>query len=126
MNYYAKISSIGKLKNIDLIRFEIYALFCTIVLDKERFKYNSDLKQFIQKFVQPFNYSFDKEYLFQSRTTLVAKIIRQIQAATIDDLSETLRILQTQFASDKAKEEDENEIGFDKELEAMLEKYKRK
>lgn len=66
-------------------RSEISALICSTILSTNLFKKNIELKTFsIKIFKGLTKYDFDKEYLYKTRTTLLAKIIREIYKLDID------------------------------------------
>lgn len=73
---YEKVNSIKKSDSEDKIRMELFSIFTHLVLSKSIFPRNSDLKDFVD--------SIDKEfkayrpYLYNSRTTLLARILKDI------------------------------------------------
>lgn len=75
------ISKIDKRSGTDQIRLSLYSIITVILLSKEVFKKNIDIVPFIDSL--NLNY---KEYIFKSRTLLVARVIRYIEKAEHEDL----------------------------------------
>lgn len=88
---YSK-SSLSKLDgntNTDLLRLELYSIVTDIFLSKDYFHRNSDIVSFIDGI--EFKYA---DYLFKSRTLLLARILRDIKNAEKDQLILIVRNLQ--------------------------------
>lgn len=64
----------NELKNTKIQTYKLVGIVCEIVLSKEIFKNNSEIEEFI---VNVFNLKF-KNYLYKSRTLLVARLTREI------------------------------------------------
>ncbi|WP_019420004.1 hypothetical protein [Paenibacillus sp. OSY-SE] len=88
---YSK-SNLSKLNgntNIDLLRLELYSIVTDVFLSKEYFNRNSD----IVAFIDAINYQY-ADYLFKSRTLLLARILRDINKAEKNELLLIMRNLQ--------------------------------
>ena len=88
---YSK-SSLSKLNgntNTDLLRLELYSIVTDVFLSKEYFNKNRD----IVAFIDAINFKY-ADYLFRSRTLLLARILRDINKADKDELLLIVRNLQ--------------------------------
>jgi hypothetical protein len=88
---YSK-SSLSKLNgsmNTDLLRLELYSIVTDVFLSKEHFNRNNDIATFINKI----NYQYG-DYLYKSRTLLLARILRDINKAEKNELVLITRTLQ--------------------------------
>lgn len=76
-------------RNSNQTRMDFYAVLVPTFLSRELFKNNRDLKGLIDKFkVQ----TTLKDYLYDSRTALIARVIREIQENTEEDLEYNINI----------------------------------
>jgi hypothetical protein len=75
--------------NIELIRLELYSIVTDVFLSKEYFNRNSDIIAFIDQI----NYQY-ADYLFRSRTLLLARILRDINKAEKNELLLIIQKLQ--------------------------------
>lgn len=76
-------------RNSNQTRMDFYAVLVPTFLSRELFKNNRDLKGLTDKFkVQ----TTLKDYLYDSRTALIARIIREIQENTEEDLEYNINI----------------------------------
>ena len=64
----------NELKNTKIQTYKLVGIVCELVLSKEIFKNNTDIEDFI---IGVFNLKF-KDYLYKSRTLLVARLTREI------------------------------------------------
>lgn len=64
----------NELKNSKIQTYKLVGIVCELVLSKEIFKNNTDIEAFI---IGVFNLKF-KDYLYKSRTLLVARLTREI------------------------------------------------
>ena len=64
----------NELKNSKIQTYKLVGIVCELVLSKEIFKNNTDIEDFI---IGVFNLKF-KDYLYKSRTLLVARLTREI------------------------------------------------
>lgn len=73
---HEKINTIKKSDSEEKIRVELFSIVTYIVLSKEIFPRNSNIKEFIEKVDDDFkNY---KSYLYDSRTILLARILKDM------------------------------------------------
>ncbi|ENJ6136856.1 hypothetical protein COM04_03185 [Bacillus wiedmannii] len=89
---YSK-SSLSKLNgniNTELLRLELYSIVTDVFLSKEHFNKNKDIATFIDSI----NFKYG-DYLFKSRTLLLARILRDIKEAEKQDLLLITKNLQT-------------------------------
>ncbi|MFB6364339.1 hypothetical protein ACFCP7_09780 [Paenibacillus elgii] len=119
---YSK-SSLSKLNgnmNIDLIRLELYSIVTDVFLSREYFNRNSD----IVSFIDAINYQY-ADYLFKSRTLLLARILRDINKAEKNELLLIMRNLQfllfTNIESD-TKTKDKKTKNY---VDSIMEQFKR-
>lgn len=75
-----KIEGLRKIKNPELIRFELFSILTSILLSKDVFKNNSEIVSFLSSL----NIEF-KEYVFKSRTLIIARVLR-----TVENLDESM------------------------------------
>lgn len=115
-----KVKSIQFVEDIDLLRFEMYGIFTTIILSKEIFKNNKEIKNFIDLF------SIDsKPYMLKSRTIILSKVIRHIEKIDKVELVEYRKKLKEIYITNKYES---NTISNKKEknyMETLLKKYSR-
>lgn len=62
--------------NEEKLRINLYSIMTTVLLSKNIFKKNTDISLFMIKL----NIEF-KEYVYRSRTSLIARMIREIESA---------------------------------------------
>ncbi|MEK4248487.1 hypothetical protein [Paenibacillus sp. FSL W7-1287] len=72
---------------IDQIKMEFYSVLIPVLLSKEIFEYNIDIKEMLKsfKFKNPIG-----EYLYANRTALVAKVIREVDRNEIEDIKHNI------------------------------------
>ncbi|WJE62697.1 hypothetical protein QRE63_18820 [Bacillus mycoides] len=75
--------------NTEMLRLELYSIVTDIFLSKEYFNRNSD----IINFINAIDYQY-ADYLFKSRTLLLARVLRDINKAEKEELLLILRNLQ--------------------------------
>lgn len=73
--------SLDKKTNEDKLRIQLYSLMTSVLLSKSIFKKNSDISSFLQKC----NIDF-KEYVYRSRTAIIARTIRVIESSSKEEL----------------------------------------
>lgn len=107
-----QLSSIKKIlvtihpnKDLDLARLKMYSATVSIILSKELFPKNYDIKLFLDD-----NQIIFKEYVFKSRTLLLSRIIRVVEKMDSRDLenllSEFNKLLKTNMPKSKASEKE--------------------
>lgn len=72
----ASLSKLNRKSKTEIIRYELYSIYSTLLLSKEYFIKNIDIKDFLSKS----NINF-KNYVFLSRTQILARVIREIERA---------------------------------------------
>lgn len=78
------IKRLEKTKDIDQCNEELFGIYAYILLNKKAFKYNHDLKKFIDPLLKEINkYNKKdivfKDYVYRSRSLIVARFIRIIE-----------------------------------------------
>ena len=78
------LNKIKQTKNTELITEQLYGLYTYILLNRNMFKRNSDLKNFIEPLFEKINvyYTKDiqfKDYVYKSRSLVIARFIRIIE-----------------------------------------------
>lgn len=81
------ISKVDKRSDSDQIRSSLYSIITVILLSQETFKKNID----IIPFVKSLNLDY-KDYVFKSRTLIVARVIRSIENASHEELLDYVRV----------------------------------
>lgn len=81
------LSKINKRTSIEEIKFNLYGCATIFFLSKAFFPWNKDIQIFIDSFkLNPPDKNYG-DYLYKSRTLLLARIIRDINESEIDRLS---------------------------------------
>lgn len=70
-------------KNLESLKFIVPGILAYIIINKELYSKNSDLKSFTKNYL---NEDY-KDYLFKSRTTLFARVVKDIIREKEDDIS---------------------------------------
>jgi hypothetical protein len=83
------LSKLNGKTNVEQLRQELYSIVTDVFLSREHFNRNSD----IIPFTNSINYQY-AEYLFKSRTLLLARILRDINKAEKEELLLIMRKLQ--------------------------------
>lgn len=119
---YSK-SSLSKLNgsmNEDLIRLELYSIVTDVFLSREYFNRNSD----IVAFIKAINYEY-ADYLFKSRTLLLARILRDINKAEKKDLLLIMRSLQYLLFTDIEPDTKTKDRKTKNYVDSIMEQFKR-
>lgn len=74
---YKKVTGIKRGQSKEKIKMELYGIVIVFLLDKELFKRNIDIKEFLNQTSPIFN-SF-KPYVYRSRTILIGRVLRVIE-----------------------------------------------
>ena len=69
-----KVNRIQELKDIEYVKGEMYSIFSILILSKKQFNRNLEIKEFLGKF----NINF-KDYVYVSRTSVLARVLREIE-----------------------------------------------
>ncbi|MDN4066686.1 hypothetical protein QYF50_02170 [Paenibacillus vini] len=116
-------SSLSKLNgsmNEDLIRLELYSIVTDVFLSREYFNRNSD----IVAFIKAINYEY-ADYLFKSRTLLLARILRDINKAEKKDLLLIMRSLQYLLFTDIEPDTKTRDRKTKNYVDSIMEQFKR-
>lgn len=119
---YSK-SSLSKLNgnmNIDLIRLELYSIVTDVFLSREYFNRNND----IVTFIDAINYQY-ADYLFKSRTLLLARILRDINKAEKNQLLLIMRNLQLLLFADIEPDTKTKDKKTKNYVDTIMEQFKR-
>ncbi|TYA11246.1 hypothetical protein FRY98_18940 [Paenibacillus faecis] len=90
---YKKIDGLRRIKNPELIRFELFSILTSLLLSKNEFKNNTEIVSFLSSL----NIEF-KEYVFKSRTLILARVLR-----TVENLDESALELYTNILENMLK-----------------------
>lgn len=119
-----KIKKIKNIEDEELLRYELYSFFTNLLLSTEEFKSNKEIKIFLEKF----NIDF-KKYVFDSRTTILARTLRKIEKADKHMLKKYRLVLEKLYISDNSKHDEKinsDKISNDKDyVSEILKKYSR-
>lgn len=90
--------------NVDRQKLTLYGLLTTIVLSKELFQKNKDIKLFTSAI------GLDNlgEYLFKNRTALLAKVSRELEKMDNEQVKELIHLLKKYFDNDDRKNKSNN------------------
>lgn len=119
-----RIKKVQNINNIEQLRFELYGIFTVLILSKEVFKSNKDIKEFIEIF----NIK-SKPYMIKSRSIILSKVIRTIRDLDDREIYIYISNLNKLFSDeiDKKVKDKCKEGTNDKEnyMESLLKKYSR-
>lgn len=113
-----RIKLIDNRSKDDVIRLELYATLISYLLSTEAFKSNKDIKEFIELLELKKEL---KEYVYKSRTQIVARICREIEKGEREMLLHNVKVLKHHALS---LESDNNEKS-KKNIVDMINKYSR-
>jgi hypothetical protein len=122
-NIKVKIKKIQDISNPDSLRYELYAIFVSLLLSKEAFKNNKEINVFMNLFGITF-----KEYIMKSRTQIMAKTIRLLEKADVSSLESYKGILNNIYVSNNQNnsfETKEKKQPSDNYMNNILNKYSR-
>ncbi|BBM18391.1 hypothetical protein G15_2056 [Enterococcus avium] len=88
-----EILKLDSRKNIDKLRLTMYGLLTSLILSKDLFPHNPDLRPFIDSI----GLNYLKDYLFKNRTALLAKVSREIENMNDEQLKNLTIKLKTLF-----------------------------
>lgn len=98
-----KIRYIEGLKDKDLIKFECFSVVTTYMLSKEEFKHNVDLIIFMEALGLKC-----KPYLYKSRTAMLARTIRYLDKAEVNEILQVLSIIKKRITEENTINNNEN------------------
>lgn len=122
-----KIKSISKSKDINNLKINLYGLCSFIILSKELFERNKDIKPFMNSI----NFDF-KDYVYLSRSLLASRVIRKIEKKNLEDLHLLKEDIEAFFNERySVKQSVENEINKNRKKDEsyvlnLVDKYKRR
>lgn len=124
-----KIESLSINKAEETMRLELYGTLIPFLLSKEEFKRNSDVRNFTDKLIIKKEL---KDYLFASRTQIVARMAREIENYDEEQLRKNIVILKNQLLNKKYFIEENNKLNTTKrqskaeeKILRMMDKYSR-
>jgi hypothetical protein len=120
--YLEKIKKLESIKQVDLLRMELYAIFTEIILSKDIFRHNIELTGFLNKLGIEF-----KDYVFRSRTLIIARTLRIVETSEKEKLDHYSNVLKLMFvekenSTNKTSKEKSNNNNY---FEDILKKYSR-
>lgn len=118
------MKKIKSLKDEDQLRYEMYSFFTNLILSKEEFKFNKDIKEFLENFNMEF-----KKYVLDSRTLVLARTLREIEKLDKDSLEKYKAILEKIYLKENGESMNANKKNNIKETDdyvsGILKKYSR-
>ncbi|MFQ6322533.1 hypothetical protein [Lactococcus garvieae] len=123
-----KINSLSLNKNEEDMRLDLYSTLIPFLLSKEEFKRNADVRVFTDQLIIKKEL---KDYLFASRTQIVARIVREIESYDEEQLINNIEILKKYALNEKVQEKrkeiprDEKQSKAEEKILRMLNKYSR-
>lgn len=129
------ISKINETKDLEYKRSLLYSAYSTFILSSTFFRLNADIKEFLNPLLQQLDIIFDshkrplifKDYVYKSRSLIIARFIRIIQHSNTDSISLLADSLTNYFASNistsknkKSKKKRKNSV------DELLERFGRK
>ncbi|MEF3087934.1 hypothetical protein [Bacillus altitudinis] len=116
----SNLSKLSGKTNIEVLRLELYSIITDVLLSKEYFNKNSDIVNFTNKV--NLNYA---DYLFRSRTLLLARILRDVKKADKKELIIILRSLQLLMFNNVEPDSDEKAEKAVNYIDSLMEQFKR-
>lgn len=113
------ISRIDKRNDIEQIRVSLYSILTTIILSKQIFKRNEDIKLLLEEL----NLEY-KDYVYKNRTLIVAKVIRHVQKADSGELHLYIDVCKNLLFPDLNKKIDAPTKG-NNSIDELLRQFKR-
>lgn len=119
-----RIKNLQDINSPDLMRYELYAILTTLVLSKEEFKANKEISDFLNSLGINF-----KEYVFNTRTLIIARTLRIIEQADIDRLESYKKVLKQLYLDDtndnKNSDQKDKKKPTENYMNKILNKYSR-
>ena len=75
MKLLPKLNKLKNMKSSKNKKYELYSIFTVLIIEKEHFKNNTDLKDFIR--ILGFDF---KEYIMRNRTMILSKVLKTISS----------------------------------------------
>lgn len=98
-----RIDRLQSLKNIEQIKGELYSIFSILILSKQQFLKNVEIKEFLKKL----NIDF-KDYVFVSRTMILSRTLREINSAEEGSIINLVLILCNELEKEEKEKEKES------------------
>lgn len=112
-----KILKIKIVNKEEVIRYELYAIFTTIILSRELFNKNKDVVSFLDDCKIE-----TKSYMKNNRSQILAKALKDINKAKPEDMHNYKKILSSIFFIEK---NEQKTIKDDNYMESLLNRYSR-
>lgn len=107
----SKINEISPKSNSAILRYNLYSLYTTLLLNKSLFKHNDDIHPFLERL----NLNF-KDYVYRSRTLLLSRVLRKIETATNEQLIlfflESKKVIKDSIKINKNNKNINNKVNF--------------
>lgn len=116
----SSLSRLNRTSQIELIQHELYSIITELILSNEYFKKNIDFKIFIE--AVNLNYA---DYVYRSRTLLLARILRDVKKADKTQLiliTEALQLLLFEDLKSDSKVRKDNTSNY---IDSLLTQFKR-
>lgn len=88
-------------KEEDQLRMDLYSTMIPFLLSKEKFKRNDDIKEFTNQLKLKKEM---KDYLFASRTQIVARIVREVEDFDEIQMKENIKIFKRYSSSNNSNQ----------------------
>ena len=120
-----RLTNIKKSSDIEIIKLELYGIVVDFILSKEEFPLNENIADFLTELKISY-----KPYLLKSRTTMLGKIIRNIEKADESQLRLYISILQSKLEMQENNSSTEKNIKSTKKSKSnymsnLINKYSR-
>lgn len=126
MNLRRRMNRLNLYKNLETKKEDLYSIFSIILLDREYFKKNKDIQEFIQTYSSELGYHFSKDYIFGSRYDVLAKTIKGIDKISEENCDSILTKLNHFTDSiEPIVDNPAKEPKRDKEIEEMIKRFGR-
>lgn len=103
------LNRIKETKDIEYKRSLLYSAYTVLLLSTEYFKLNVDIKEFLtpvleklDKFINPKKSLVFKDYVYKSRSLIIARFIRIIQHSNQETLNILINSISILFESDES------------------------
>lgn len=106
----SEINSIDPRTNPERVRFSLYSIYVIMLINKKLFKKNSDIKELCDEL----NINF-KDYVFRSRTLLIARFMRKIEKIDSEEVYLFFEIAKKKISHEQNKESIKKETKSDKD-----------
>lgn len=94
-----KIKKISQIKDLDLLRYEMYSIFTELIFSKKEFKSNLEIEEFLKCFGIEF-----RAYVFKTRGSILSNTLKIIKASDYDKLSTFREVLTEKLGKDDEKD----------------------